>query len=386
MMTEALALVNGRLFDGQQVYSDRCVMLRGAAVDSIVETSAVSSATVRTFDVGGRTLTPGLIDLQVNGGGGVLFNDDPSPRALRTMTEAHRRFGTTSMTATLISDDLDKIESAINATRQAIDEGVPGLIGLHLEGPVLSSDKAGIHDSRKFVGLGEDLLRLLESSGLKHLLVTLAPERVSPSDIRRLADAGVIVCAGHSAADYETVKVAIDHGLSGVTHLYNAMSPLESRAPGMVGAALEDERVWCGIIADGYHVHPAALKIAIKAKPHGKAVLVTDAMSSVGTSLDAFVVAGQQVLVEDGRCTSPDGVLAGSSLTMIDAVRNTVKFTGLEWFEAIRMASLYPASAIGAAQSLGRLAPGWRANILEIDEQGEPIASWIDGIRYAADG
>ncbi|MDQ2075921.1 N-acetylglucosamine-6-phosphate deacetylase [Marinimicrobium sp. ABcell2] len=372
------ALINARIFTGDEWLTDHAlVMEAGRILDLCPTTKIPSDAAV--FDAKGRCLLPGLIDIQVNGGGGVLFNDAPTVETLRIMGAAHRRFGTTGFLPTLISDDLEVMTRGIEAVTQAMAEGVPGVLGIHLEGPFLNPQRKGVHDADKFRRLDRKALELLSSLKTGKTLVTLAPELTTPEMIRSLVSAGVLVSAGHTAADYQETRLALNAGLSCFTHLFNAMTPMSSREPGVVGAALEDCNSWCGLIVDGYHVHPSTLKVAIAAKALGKMLLVTDAMPTVGAEHKEFVLKGETIRAVNGRCATADDTLAGSDLDMLSAVRNCVKDLDLPLDEAVRMASRYPAELLGMARELGTLAPGYRANVICIDDDLRLNQSWIDG-------
>lgn len=330
-------------------------------------------------DLAGLTLLPGFIDCQVNGGGGVLLNDTPSVEGIRSIGAAHRRFGTTGFLPTLISDTAGKMHAAIGAVDAAITAAVPGVLGIHLEGPFLSRARQGVHDPRHFHELDAAALQLAESLRAGTTLLTLAPECVAPRNIRALAEAGVIVAAGHSDADYATVRAAIAAGVRGFTHLFNAMSPLASRAPGMVGAALEDAGTWCGVIVDGHHVDPASLRVALKAKPRGKLFLVTDAMPPVGAADPRFVLNGETITARDGICQTATGTLAGSALSMIEALRNAIDMLHLPLDEAARMASTYPAQFLKLDATHGRIADGCRADFTVVDDALQVRETWIAG-------
>ncbi len=335
------ALVNGRVLTDAGIEDGLTVVIDG---ERIVEVTAARTDADRTHDLQGRILAPGFIDCQVNGGGGVLFNDDPTVDGVRRIAQAHRRFGTTGMLPTLISDDAAVMRKAVDAVAQAIAQRVPGILGIHLEGPFLSRPKKGIHDAAKFRAPDAADVALIADSNAGRTLLTIAPEEVSPDVVRELRRRGVIVAAGHTSATYEQTRAALDAGLRGFTHLYNAMSPLQSREPGAVGAALDDAESWCGIIVDGYHVHAAALRVALHAKPRGKVFLVTDAMPPVGSDDPTFRLNGETITCSEGKCTNEAGTLAGSALDMASAVRNTVAMLGVDLAEALRMASQYPAA------------------------------------------
>lgn len=372
------ALVNGRIFTGEAWFDDHALIIDGDRIRDLVPLAALP-ADITRCDLGGRMLLPGLFDTQVNGGGGALFNDAPSVATLRTIAAAHRQYGTTALLPTLISDDLTVVEKAIAAVEQAINEKVPGIVGIHLEGPFLNPARKGVHNAEKFRTIDEAAFNLLTSLKVGKTLVTLAPELTTPEIIRRLADAGVTVAAGHSAADYAQTRAALAAGLSSFTHLFNAMTPFTSREPGMVGAALEDAESYCGIIVDGYHVHPATLKVAVAAKTKGRMVLVTDAMPTVGAANKEFILNGEVIRSENGRCATATGTLAGSDLDMLSAVRNSVALLGLELSEAVRMASVYPAAMMGLENELGSLKPGYKANMILVDDELNLLNSWIDG-------
>lgn len=372
------ALVNGRIFTGEAWFDDHALIIDGDRIRDLMPLAALP-ADITRCDLGGRMLLPGLFDTQVNGGGGALFNDAPSVATLRTIAAAHRQYGTTALLPTLISDDLAVVEKAIAAVEQAINEKVPGIVGIHLEGPFLNPARKGVHNAEKFRTIDEAAFNLLTSLKVGKTLVTLAPELTTPEIIRRLADAGVTVAAGHSAADYAQTRAALAAGLSSFTHLFNAMTPFTSREPGMVGAALEDVESYCGIIVDGYHVHPATLKVAVAAKTKGRMVLVTDAMPTVGAANKEFILNGEVIRSENGRCATATGTLAGSDLDMLSAVRNSVALLGLELSEAVRMASVYPAAMMGLENELGSLKPGYKANMILVDDELNLLNSWIDG-------
>lgn len=372
------ALVNARLFTGETWLEDRALIIHNGKIEALCARPDIPAGAQR-IDLQGQRLVPGLVDTQVNGGGGVLLNDAPSVDSLRTIGAAHRRFGTTGFMPTLISDDLEVMERAIQAVEQAMAEGVPGVLGIHLEGPFLNPERKGVHDENKFRRLAPQTLELLTSLQAGRTLITLAPERTTPELIRELVSRGAIVAAGHTAADYAQTREALAAGVTSFTHLFNAMTPMTSREPGVVGAALTDEHSWCGLIVDGYHVHPATLKVAIAAKTKGKMLLVTDAMPTVGAQKKEFVLKGELIKAENGRCATADGTLAGCDLDMLSAVRNTVEMVGLPLEEALRMASLYPAQLLGLEGELGRLAPGYRASMIALDDQLQLTHSWIEG-------
>ncbi|MEO7052110.1 MAG: N-acetylglucosamine-6-phosphate deacetylase [Rhodanobacter sp.] len=376
-MTHALTHTRVLTDDGWR--DDLAVVLDGERIAALMPLSDPRLREMPRQDLAGAMLLPGFIDVQVNGGGGVLFNEAPTVDTIRQIGAAHRRYGTTGFLPTLISDDPAVMRAALAAVEQALIEGVPGLLGIHLEGPYLAPARKGVHDAKYFHVPGSEELTLLCARRRGIRLITLAPDQVPSASIRRLVDAGVIVCAGHTAADYATTRTALDAGVRGFTHLFNAMTPFGSREPGVVGAALDDADSWCGIIVDGHHVHPASLRVAIAAKARGKMLLVTDAMPPVGADSPEYMLNGETIIAKDGICQTTQGVLAGSALDMASAVRNTVQLLGLPLEEAVRMASTYPAEFLGLGATCGRIAVGRRADLVIMDDDYRVVHSWMDG-------
>jgi N-acetylglucosamine-6-phosphate deacetylase len=372
-----IALHPSRVLTPDGFREDCCVVVESGLILDVVPSRGCPDDVPRKQLKG--DLVPGFIDLQVNGGGGVLFNDRPTVEGIAAIAEAHRRGGTTGFLPTLISDDLGVVARAIEAVDAAIAQGVPGVLGIHIEGPFLNPARKGAHDASKFRRLDAEAIDLLSSLRRGRTLVTLAPELAPAGAIRALADRGVVVAAGHTGATYDEIQVAISEGLSGFTHLFNAMPQLGSREPGPVGAALESRTTWCGLIVDGHHVHPATLRIALAAKGAEHIVLVTDAMPSVGSDLKEFQLAGNRILVEGGRCVTSDGTLAGSHLTMAEAVRNAERLMGVDAATAVRMATMAPADILGLSQQRGAIRPGLRADLVLLDADENILATWIGG-------
>ncbi len=363
-----------RLFDGEQWHQH----VRVSAEDGVI-TQIAACAPAECADL---TLAPGFIDVQVNGGGGALFNTAPVIDSLRTMLKAHAGFGTTAMLPTVITDSVETMQRCADAIAAAVAAGEPGILGMHFEGPHLSVPKRGVHPTEHIRGLSADELALYGRTDLGIKLVTVAPENVTPAQIRQLGAVDVIVCLGHSNADGATVEAALAAGATGFTHLYNAMSPLTSREPGMVGVALADRNSWCGIIFDGHHVHPVAAKLALAAKPRGKMLIVTDAMSPVGTPDTEFPFFSGKVTRDGNKLTNEAGSLAGSVLDMAGAVQYAVTELGVAQGEALRMASLYPAEFLGIAGLYGRLQPGSRADLVLLDQNGVVQQCFIAGQAF----
>ncbi|HWW80276.1 MAG TPA: N-acetylglucosamine-6-phosphate deacetylase [Steroidobacteraceae bacterium] len=382
----AVALVNGRVLSDDGLVDGKCVLLDGGRIVDLMADSDPRCQAAQRYDLQGQLLLPGFIDSQVNGGGGVLFNDAPSVETIRAIGQAHRKFGTTGFLPTLISADLDVVARAIAAVQGAIQAGVPGVLGIHIEGPFLNVVRKGVHDPAKLRELDTSAVGLLTSLRGGKTLVTLAPEMTTPEIIEKLVKAGVVVSAGHTNATFAEIGTALAHGLTGFTHLFNAMSQLTGREPGVVGAALDDQKSWCGIIVDGEHTDPVVLRIALRCKPYSRFMLVTDAMPSVGTSQTSFDLQGRKITVSGTVCVDEDGRLAGSNIDMASCVRNAVKMLHLPLTEAVRMASRYPADFLGLAQETGRIRAGYRANLVLADEELNVLETWIDGRTSAEDG
>jgi N-acetylglucosamine-6-phosphate deacetylase len=374
------ALVNGRILSGERIVSGRTVLISAGRIEDVVLSDDPRCRDAVNVDLQGQILLPGFIDVQVNGGGGVLFNDDPSLESIRAIGSAHRRFGTTGFLPTLISDDLDTIGQAIAAVQASLDAHLPGALGIHIEGPFLNWARRGVHDPKHLRRLDNAVISLLCSLRGGRTVLTLAPEMTTTDMIAQLSASGILISAGHSDANFAQTSAAIAHGVRGFTHLFNAMAPLAPREPGIVGAALYDDSTWCGIIVDGHHVDPVMLKLALRCKRHDRFMLVTDAMPPVGSPKPSFVLQGRTIHVQDGVCRDENGVLAGTGLDMATAVRNAVSLLGLEIAEAARMASEYPAAFLGLDGELGRIAPGYRANLALLDDDLQVRRTWIEGI------
>ncbi len=374
------ALVNGRILAGERIVTGQAVLLADGRIEGIAPAADPRCRDAASVDLEGQLLLPGFIDVQVNGGGGVLFNDDPSAESIRAIGAAHRQYGTTGFLPTLISDDLDTIAQAIAAVQSSLDAHGPGALGIHIEGPFLNWARRGVHDPKHLRRLDNDVISLLCSLRGGRTVLTLAPEMATTDMIAQLAAGGILLSAGHSDASYAQTAAAIAHGVRGFTHLFNAMAPLAPREPGIVGAALYDANTWCGIIVDGHHVDPVLLKLALRCKRHDRFMLVTDAMPPVGSPATSFILQGRTIRVVDGVCRDENGTLAGTGLNMAAAVRNAVQLLGLGVAEAARMASEYPAAFLGLDQELGRIAPGFRANLVLLDDEFQVRRTWIEGI------
>jgi N-acetylglucosamine-6-phosphate deacetylase len=368
------ALVNGEILLDAGLVRGQAVLVADGRIGDVLDDARLPQD-ARRVDLEGGLLAPGFIDLQVNGGGGVLFNDAPEPATIARIGEAHRRHGTTGFLPTLITADRATMARAIDAVRRAIEGAMPGVLGIHLEGPHINPARKGVHDETQIRPLGPGDAALLTSLRRGRTLLTLAPECVPPEAIEALAR-DAIVFAGHTDGSCEEIRAGLAAGISGFTHLFNAMSQLGSREPGAVGAALTSDAA-CGIIVDGHHVHPASIRLAFEARPRGL-FLVTDAMPPVGAEIAGFTLGKQWIEVRDGRCTTQDGRLAGSALDMASAVRNAVQLVGIPLEHALRMASTFPADVLGECLR-GRIAPGMHADLVLLDETLQVRATWIGG-------
>jgi N-acetylglucosamine-6-phosphate deacetylase len=373
------ALVAPRLFNGEIFLDHHALLIEGGRIAAVVPRAEVPShAAITTLPSG--LLAPGFIDAQVNGGGGRLFNETPDLATLEAIAVAHSKHGTTALLPTYITDKREGMRRAIEAAHAAIAASVAGIAGIHLEGPYLSVARKGAHDPALIRPLTDEDVDLILGCDIETILLTVAPENAPNRLIRRLADGGVIVSLGHSDADYETAMAAADAGATGITHLFNAMSPLQNRAPGLTGAALDHGELWAGVIADGHHVHRGTLSLALRAKrAPGRLFLVSDAMPTAGDTNDVFYLNGRKVIRRDGALTLEDGTLAGSDLVMDQAVRWSADNLGLGLGEVLRMASLYPAQFLKLDGNRGRLAPGFRADVVHLDEGLVTKGLWIGG-------
>jgi len=381
-------ITGARIFDGLEWHDDTVLVIEAGHIVSIVAENSADWAG-ETIDARGCLLVPGFIDLQVNGGGGALLNEQPTTEGIRKICEAHARFGTTALLPTLITDTREATTAAIKAGVEAKAAAIPGFLGLHLEGPHLSVVRKGAHDPSLIRPMEEpDLDQLLACmQALGCLMVTVAPENTTIEQAKRLTDAGITISLGHTDASFMTACAYAAAGARVVTHLFNAMSGLGHREPGVVGAALATGTLFAGIIADGFHVDPAAMGIAIRSKQGpGRIFLVTDAMSSIGTDLTRIHLNGREIVREGGRLTLHDGTLAGADIDMLSSVRFVHERLGLPLDEALRMASAYPADAVGIAEQKGRLLPGTDADFIVLTPELALKSSWIGGRKVFETG
>lgn len=374
-------LQGATIFDGDQFLSGHSLLLEHGEIQRVIEDSAICDRT-SVMQLGGGILAPGFVDLQVNGGGGVLFNNQPSDQALVTLANAHLSGGTTALLPTIISDEFSVMQAAAQAVISA-RQTMPGqILGLHVEGPYFSQVKRGAHSqSQVRIPTDAEIDWLVALAEVIPVLLTLAPEVASASQLSRLLQARITLFAGHTNATYEEVNLALEAGISGFTHLFNAMSGLESRHPNAVGAALDDSDSFCSIIADGYHVHPASIRLAYKLKAKGKLILVSDAMATAGSDVQSFTLYGETIHRHGGKLLNKEGKLAGSNLTLIEAVKFCHREVGIPLSDCLNMASCYPATLLGLQAERGKLQPGFRADVIHFNDRFEIQNCWVQGTR-----
>jgi N-acetylglucosamine-6-phosphate deacetylase len=372
-----LALTGAKLFDGERFHEDCALLIEGARISAIVPRDELPRG-VEARDLGGGLLAPGFVDVQVNGGGGALFNDKPSVDVIRRIAESHRRFGTVAMLPTLVTDAPEVMAAGIAAVRAA-RESVSSVIGIHLEGPFIDAQRKGAHEARFIREMIEADVETIAAADCGIVLVTLAPNRVRPGLIWELATRGILVSLGHAEASYDEAMAALAAGAGAFTHLFNAMSQINGREPGMVGAALSDGESYVGLIADGHHVHDANLRIALAGKRRDRFLLISDAMPPAAGGPEKFELMGRRVSRVGGRLQLEDGTLAGSALTMDEAVRYCANRLGVDLADALQMASRVPATFLRRGNDLGRIAPGYLASLVHLDDALVVQETWIEG-------
>ena len=374
----SFAFTGARVFDGESIRGGLAVVIDGARIIDVVAVENLAKGIERRA-LNGGLLVPGFIDVQVNGGGGALLNDNPTIDTVRRIAESHRKFGTTGLLPTVITDAPEILSKAIAAVKVARAENVPGVLGIHIEGPFLDKDRKGAHELRFIREMTEADVAQIANADCGSMMLTLAPNRVAPALIKSLAGKGVLVSLGHSEAGLAEVTKALASGARAFTHLFNAMSQMNGREPGMVGAALTDRDSYCGLIADGFHVHDAAMKVALAAKPRDRMMLITDAMPTAAEGPDTFELQGRMVRRKNGKLLLDDDTLAGSNLTMDEAVRYCVEKLDIALEDTLRMASLNPASFLRRDHELGRIRPGYLASLVHLNEDLHVLETWIDG-------
>lgn len=378
---EIAVLAADFLFDGAALRRDHAIVLRGGEIADLVPRQQLEPSLAVRASAPGSLLAPGFVDAQVNGGGGVLLNDMPTATGIAQIVASHQRLGTTSLLPTLITDTPDVLETLADTASTMAMRGVEGF---HLEGPFISPARVGIHPPQAVARMdaaGKDAL--LRFAKIGRSLVTLAPEELPAGFIADLVAAGLRVAAGHTAADAPTFRRALNEGLTGVTHLFNAMTPISARAPGIAGVAFDDSRVFASLICDGLHVDPLVMRMAYRLMGRERLFFVSDAMPSVGSDRTSFDLLGRTVTLADGKLTSADGTLAGAHLDMAGAVRHAVSHVGISLVDALTMACVTPAKFLGLGDRLGSLARGRKADIVELDAGLQVQRVWTGGVSLA---
>ena len=371
------ALTNCTVYTGNDILFDHAVVVHDGTIEAVVSGSTLDS-NIEKIDLKGAKLSPGFIDLQLNGCGGVMFNDSITAETIHVMHQANLKSGCTSFLPTLITSSDENIRQAVKAAADYHAQYQNHSLGLHLEGPYLNVAKKGIHSVEYIRPSSDQMIDFMCENAHLIAKVTLAPENNDPEHVKRLVDAGIIVSIGHTDATYKQARESFNNGISFATHLFNAMTSIQGREPGVVGAIYDTSDVYAGIIVDGLHVDYANVRIAHKIKGD-KLVLVTDATAPAGADIDHFLFVGKKVYYRDGMCVDANGTLGGSALTMIEAVQNTVEHVGIALDEALRMATLYPAKAMGLEEQLGRVKKGMVANLTVFDRDFNVQATVVNG-------
>jgi N-acetylglucosamine-6-phosphate deacetylase len=368
------ALCDATIFTGETAVEGHALLINDG---KIVDITRQVPDDAEKISCKGQILAPGLIDAQVNGGGNILLNNTPTLEACLSVAKAHRAYGTTSLLLTCISDSLGITKLfAVAARRARLSDA--GILGMHFEGPHLSMERRGVHSPAALRQMADDDLTFYKRQDDEVFLITVAPEN-APADKIKALSGQVIVALGHTGASIEDTQAALQAGATGFTHLFNGMAGLSARAPGVAGVALDDRNSWCSIIADGHHVSPEMIRLAFRAKPFGKVILVSDAMAPAATDApEPFKLYGRNITVADGRCVTEDGKLAGASITLLDAVRYCVKHAGIELEDALRMASTFPAAFLGVGDRLGKLLPGFEARVIGLSPELGLKRVWTD--------
>ena len=371
------ALLGSQIFCGERFYDDHALLVEGKSIVDIVDKNNTPD-NFNKIELDQGILAPGFIDLQVNGGGGVLFNNSPNKESLNTIIKAHQFFGTTSVMPTVISDSLEVLEQCIKTVTEEIKNN-SSLLGIHIEGPFFNTKYRGVHQKQYISTINSDYLNLFESLKGFPVMLTLAPECISSKELKHLTSLGIKTLAGHSDASYDELDDAIKNGLDGFTHLFNAMGQISAREPGVVGSALHFENTFASIIVDLHHVHPSLIQLAYQLKPKGKLFFISDSMATINHGKPSFELYDEVVNESDGRLVNSEGKLAGSSITQIDAVKNVYQKCNIPLNQALAMASRYPAEYLGIENHLGSLKPGYRADLVHFDSNFKVHNVWVSG-------
>ncbi len=373
------ALLGSQIFCGERFYDHHALLIDGKSIIEIVDENNIPNA-FNKIELDQGILAPGFIDLQVNGGGGILFNNRPTKESLNTIINAHQFFGTTSIMPTVISDSVKVLTKCTRAVTQEIKKN-SALLGIHMEGPIFSLKYRGVHQKKYISKLSSEYLELFSNLKEFPVILTLAPECISIKDLNHLASLGLKIMAGHTDASYDELEQAAKNNLNGFTHLFNAMSQMSAREPGAVGAALDFDNLYASIIVDLHHVHHSLIKLAYQKKPIGKLFFISDSMATINHGEPTFELYDEVVSEQNGRITNAEGKLAGSSITQIDAVKNAYQKCNIPLDHALAMASRYPAEFIGVDRYLGSLKPNYRADLVHFDSNFKVNNVWTSGVK-----
>ncbi|QSZ41242.1 N-acetylglucosamine-6-phosphate deacetylase [Sulfurimonas aquatica] len=372
------AFVNCDIFNGSEFIYNKALVIDGEKIHGLIPEEELDKS-IEIINLNGKTISPGFIDLQVNGGNGILFNDEPTIEAVKKIYDGHKKFGTTDFLPTFITGSLKGMKQAVESINKCLSLNLDGVLGIHFEGPFLNQAKAGVHEKKYIRESNVDDIEAISKISNGITMLTLAPEVVPSELILSLQKKGIFISIGHTNATYEEAMNAFSSGASCSTHLYNAMTSLESRAPGVVGASLDNDKAWTNIIVDGIHSSYASVRVAMKAKAKRKLFLVTDAMPPVGGEGDDFRIGDYNISVKNGKCVTMGDTLAGSSLDMASAVRNCIQHVGIDKGEALRMASTYPAEFIKLDNRIGHIKSGYDANLAIFNNQIQVSAVVVKG-------
>ena len=377
------AITGSKLFNGKDFIEHKALLIDDQHIAGIVNEEAIpTDFKVQKLD--GGVLSPGFIDLQVNGGGGKLFNNSPEKESLNTIISAHQYFGTTSIMPTVISDSLNILQKCTDTISNEINKN-HSLLGIHIEGPFFNVKYRGVHQKQYINTINASYLNLFETLDKFPVMLTLAPECISIKQLKHLKSLGFKILAGHTDANYDQLEEAVKYGLDGFTHLFNAMGQISAREPGVVGSAFDFDETSASIIVDLHHVHPSLINLSFKQKPKGKLFFVSDSMATINHGEPSFELYDEVVSESNGRIINSEGKLAGSSITQIDAIKNAYQKCSIPLESAISMATLYPAEYIGVSDYIGQLKKGYRADLAHFDSNFHVQNVWLAGKQIKED-
>ena len=377
------AITGSKLFNGIDFIEHKALLIDDQHIAGIVNKDAIPTD-FQVKKLEGGILSPGFIDLQVNGGGGKLFNNSPDKESLNTIISAHQYFGTTSIMPTVISDSLNILQKCTDTISNEIDNN-HSLLGIHIEGPFFNVKYRGVHQKQYINTINASYLNLFETLDKFPVMLTLAPECISIKQLKHLKSLGFKILAGHTDANYDQLEEAVKYGLDGFTHLFNAMGQISAREPGVVGSAFDFDETSASIIVDLHHVHPSLINLSFKQKPKGKLFFVSDSMATINHGEPSFELYDEVVSESNGRIINSEGKLAGSSITQIDAIKNAYQKCSIPLESAISMATLYPAEYLGVSDYIGQLKKGYRADLAHFDSNFHVQNVWLAGKQIKED-